>query len=84
MHFDDNINAYLQHIELMNSEDPDERTNGAIFLGVVRGKLSEGTSFPDDGCRCVIVIGQPYPNIKDSRVIMKQHYLETKIDSEKD
>jgi regulator of telomere elongation helicase 1 len=56
-----------------------ERTDGAVFLGVARGKLSEGISLEDDGCRCVVMVGIPYPYIKDPKVIMKKHYLETKI-----
>jgi Rad3-related DNA helicase len=50
-----------------------------VFLGVARGKLSEGISLEDDGCRCVVMIGIPYPFIKDPKVVMKKHYLETKI-----
>lgn len=46
----------------MKSEDAKTRTNGAVFFGVARGKLSEGISLNDDGSRCVVLIGIPYPN----------------------
>ena len=59
----------------MNSDDPNQRTDGAIFLGVAKGKLSEGSNYPDDECRCVLVIGIPYPYLKDPAVVMKRHYL---------
>ena len=59
----------------MNSQDPKNRTNGAIFFGVARGKLSEGISLNDDASRCVMLIGIPYPNKKDHKIMMKQHYL---------
>lgn len=51
-----------------------------MFLGVARGKLSEGISLEDNGCRCVVMVGIPYPYLKDPKVIMKQHYLDTKIE----
>ncbi len=59
----------------MNSMDPDYMTNGSVFMGVARGKLSEGISLKDDGCRCVVVIGIPNPYVNDPKILMKQHYL---------
>jgi Rad3-related DNA helicase len=55
----------------MNSENPKLRTNGAVFFGVARGKLSEGISLNDDASRCVMLIGIPYPNKKDPKIMMK-------------
>ena len=46
------------------------------MAGVCRGKLSEGIDFSDDAARCVIVIGLPYPQLTDPKVIMKKHYLD--------
>lgn len=34
---------------------------GAIMLGVCRGKISEGLDFKDDAARGVLIIGIPYP-----------------------
>jgi Rad3-related DNA helicase len=59
----------------MNSDNPKVRNNGAVFFGVARGKLSEGISLNDDASRCVMLIGIPYPNKKDPKIMMKQHYL---------
>ncbi len=37
----------------------------AVLVSVVNGRLSEGIDFRDDLCRCVIVVGLPYPNLAD-------------------
>lgn len=41
---------------------------GALFLAVCRGKVSEGLDFADNNARAVIVVGIPYPNVKDTQV----------------
>lgn len=38
-----------------------EKTNGAILMGVCRGRISEGLDFSDNAARCVMVVGIPYP-----------------------
>ncbi|CAG2106338.1 unnamed protein product [Medioppia subpectinata] len=56
------------------------QSNGAVFFGVFRGKLSEGIDLPDDYCRGVIMTGLPFPAVMDPRVILKKEYLnEAKI-----
>ena len=35
--------------------------NGAILMGVCRGRISEGLDFSDNAARCVIIVGIPYP-----------------------
>lgn len=40
----------------------------AVFIGVCRGKLSEGVSLEDNYCRSVIMIGLPYSNHTDPKV----------------
>jgi regulator of telomere elongation helicase 1 len=52
---------------------------GSILMGVCRGRLSEGLDFSDDAARMVIIIGIPFPQMYDSRVILKKNYLDTKI-----
>lgn len=54
----------------------DSTCKGAIFMGVCRGKVSEGLDFIDANGRAVIIIGLPYPPIKDPRVILKRQYLD--------
>lgn len=44
---------------------------GAIFMAVCNGKLSEGIDFTDEMARMVVVVGVPFPNIKDSYVRVK-------------
>ena len=34
--------------------------DGAILMGVCRGRISEGLDFADDMARCVIIVGIPY------------------------
>ncbi|KAM9812031.1 Fanconi anemia group J protein isoform 7-T7 [Syngnathus typhle] len=42
-----------------------EKKDGALFMAVCRGKVSEGLDFTDDNARAVITIGIPFPNIKN-------------------
>eukprot|EP00698_Gefionella_okellyi_P005920 TRINITY_DN1534_c0_g1_i3.p1 TRINITY_DN1534_c0_g1~~TRINITY_DN1534_c0_g1_i3.p1 ORF type:complete len:631 (+),score=83.38 TRINITY_DN1534_c0_g1_i3:451-2343(+) len=48
--------------------------NGAILLGVHRGKASEGVDFADHHARAVIIIGLPFPNIRELQVQLKKRY----------
>ena len=57
----------------------DPRKSGAILMGVCRGRLSEGLDFKDRKARCVIVVGIPYPDMNDPKIILKKHYLDEKI-----
>ena len=47
---------------------------GGIFFAVCRGKVSEGLDFSDENARGVIVVGIPYPALKDAKVIAKKEY----------
>lgn len=49
---------------------------GAIFMAVLRGKVSEGLDFTDQNGRAVIVTGLPYPPLFDQRVVLKKKYLD--------
>lgn len=49
---------------------------GAIFMGVCRGKISEGLDFADANGRAVLIVGLPYPPLKDPKVILKRRYLD--------
>ncbi|GHP11385.1 hypothetical protein PPROV_001011300 [Pycnococcus provasolii] len=47
---------------------------GSLFLAVCRGRVSEGLDFADENCRCVVVVGVPFPNVKDPRVALKRAF----------
>ena len=40
---------------------------GACFMAVCRGKVAEGLDFADDNGRAVLIMGLPYPPLKDAR-----------------
>jgi len=52
---------------------------GAIMLGVCRARMSEGIDFSDDKARMVIVVGIPYPNLTDPKIILRRNYLERRF-----
>ncbi|GIL55719.1 hypothetical protein Vafri_11262 [Volvox africanus] len=47
---------------------------GGLFMAVCRGKASEGIDFADDHARGVILLGIPFPAIKDTKVKLKKEY----------
>ncbi|XP_019699354.1 regulator of telomere elongation helicase 1 homolog isoform X2 [Harpegnathos saltator] len=63
------MNEYYQKIK-------DPLCKGAIFMAVCRGKVSEGLDFANANGRAVLIIGLPFPPLKDPRVMLKQRYLE--------
>lgn len=56
----------------------EEDKGGAILMGVCRGRISEGLDFSDDAARCVIIVGIPYPQMTDPKVVLKKEYLDAK------
>ena len=44
-------------------------------MGVCRGRVSEGLDFADNAARCVIIVGIPYPQMTDCKVILKKDFL---------
>lgn len=52
-----------------------ESRKGAILVCVCRGRASEGIDFPDHYCRAVIMVGVPYPNVKDPYLIEKEGHF---------
>ncbi|CAN6463879.1 unnamed protein product [Victoria cruziana] len=46
----------------------------AAFLAVCRGKVSEGIDFSDENARVVVIVGIPFPNKSDIKVVMKKRY----------
>uniref|UniRef100_A0A1A9WGJ1 Regulator of telomere elongation helicase 1 homolog n=1 Tax=Glossina brevipalpis TaxID=37001 RepID=A0A1A9WGJ1_9MUSC len=53
-----------------------KNSNGACFMAVCRGKVSEGLDFADRNGRAVIITGLPFPPFKDPKVILKKKYLD--------
>lgn len=49
---------------------------GSVFFCVARGKITEGIDFSDEYARAVILIGIPYPPIKNISVQVKRQYLD--------
>ena len=48
--------------------------DGALFIAVCRGKVSEGLDFADNNARAVICLGIPFPAIKSPEVDLKMKY----------
>lgn len=47
---------------------------GALLLAVMGGRLSEGVNFSDRLARAVLIVGQPYPNLKDPETAERALY----------
>lgn len=53
-------------IDLLNAFSVAVNTDScAVLVSVVGGSLSEGIDFKDKLCRCVLLVGLPYPNPSD-------------------
>jgi chromosome transmission fidelity protein 1 len=67
----DNVwEAYKRQVEKF----PEER---ALLFSVINGKLSEGINFSDELARCVVVVGLPYPDVRDPVLLEKMRYVST-------
>jgi len=71
-----NKNAFAECIQKFKEKVEEEHSKGAIFLGVCRGKLSEGLDLANKYCRAVMMVGLPFPAVADPRVISKKQYLQ--------
>ncbi len=49
--------------------------HGAVLCGVFRGRNAEGSNFPDDEARGVVLIGVPYADFSDPVVKAQMRYL---------
>ena len=65
-----------QYYSSIFEPDPQQIQNGAILMGVCRGRISEGLDFSDKAARCVIIVGIPFPQMTDPKVILKKEYLD--------
>lgn len=59
------------------AEDSDR--DGAVLFTVCRGQMSEGINLKDSYCRSVIILGVPFPALKDWKVVSKKKYQERKL-----
>lgn len=50
--------------------------NGALFLAIVGGKVSEGINFSDGMGRCIVMVGLPYPNPSDIELMERVKHIE--------
>ncbi|XP_015884086.1 uncharacterized protein LOC107419791 [Ziziphus jujuba] len=66
----------LTHLSANHSVE-NTKSQGAAFLAVCRGKVSEGIDFSDDNARVVIIVGIPFPNTNDIQVALKKKYNDT-------
>ena len=51
---------------------------GAVLCCVFRGRNAEGSNFPDEQARGVILVGVPYADISDPTVKARMEYLNRK------
>ncbi|XP_076052795.1 uncharacterized protein LOC143032210 [Oratosquilla oratoria] len=71
---------YREEGEVYEEEEEEKKVdtsytlNGALFMAVCRGKVSEGLDFTDDNARAVIAVGIPFPSVKDIQVDLKRQY----------
>lgn len=52
------------------------KSSGAIFMAVMRGKVSEGLDFSDRYGRGVIITGLPLVKYDDPKIVLKREYLD--------
>jgi hypothetical protein len=77
--FADKMEKYYTSIKKIEKNKQDNKNcNGSLFLAVCRGKVSEGIDLKDNFCRAVIVVGIPFPNIKELIIKEKRRYNDEK------
>merc|ERR1712029_993865 len=80
--FEASIRHFNEVIEATNAKS-DNGVDGALFIAVCRGKVSEGLDFADNNARAVICLGIPFPNFKSPEVSLKMKYNDAKNNKEK-
>ncbi|XP_056017158.1 regulator of telomere elongation helicase 1-like isoform X2 [Ostrea edulis] len=68
--------AFSDVMEEFYEKINDPALNGAIFVAVCRGKVSEGLDFADNNGRAVIITGLPFPPRMDPKVVLKMQFLD--------
>ena len=72
--FESCIRHYYDVIKATDEAPNEDGVDGALFMAVCRGKVSEGLDFADNHARAVICVGIPFPNVKDIQVDLKRKY----------
>ncbi|XP_074643573.1 regulator of telomere elongation helicase 1-like [Tubulanus polymorphus] len=67
---------FQQAMESFYEKINDQSLNGAIFMAVCRGKVSEGLDFADINGRAVVITGLPFPPRMDPKVVLKMKFLD--------
>ena len=62
---------------------PVNGVDGALFIAIFRGKVSEGMDFADNNARAVICVGIPFPGFKDPKVNLKKEYNDKRHETNK-
>ena len=65
--FSDQLDSVMKEFYeavVVNDGTGESGQDGALFLAVCRGKVSEGLDFADNNARAVICVGIPFPNVK--------------------
>jgi DNA excision repair protein ERCC-2 len=65
-------------VALVNYRKAIECGRGAVFLGVARGRVSEGIDFADHYGRCVLLFGLPVRNTSSKLVQTRADFVEKK------
>ena len=68
---------YQNVIDRYYSSIYEDEKKGSLLMGVCRGRISEGLDFSDDAARLVIVVGIPFPQMYDAKVILKKNFLDS-------
>jgi chromosome transmission fidelity protein 1 len=76
--FSDDRNRAAEETFKAYAEAVRSKSQGAILLSVIGGKLSEGINFSDDLGRCVVVVGLPFPNLHTPEWKAKMEYIDAK------
>ena len=65
----DTLRGYREHIA---------KGSPVLLISVISGTLSEGIDFRDELCRCVMIVGLPYPNQNDPVLLERMKYCDAK------